>query len=67
MALASQVAGAFSDGIVVIDVLGVLLWMKSFGSLLLSRIVFLNFVNWSQGEARGGRASLRRAATVLTS
>jgi hypothetical protein len=34
VALASQVAGAFSEGIVVIDVLGVLLWMKTNNSLL---------------------------------
>ena len=42
MALASQVAVAFSEGIVVIDVLGVLLWMKTNNSLLW----YSNF-NWS--------------------
>jgi hypothetical protein len=68
VALASQVAGAFSEGIVVIDVLGVLLWMKTNNSLLW----YSNF-NWSnvgrtatgppltaQGGARGGRRIFAR-------
>jgi hypothetical protein len=64
VALASQVAGAFSEGIVVIDVLGVLLWMKTNNSLLW----YSNF-KWSptwdapltaQGGARGGRRIFAR-------
>jgi hypothetical protein len=41
VALASQVAGAFSEGIVVIDVIGVLLWMKTNNSLLWYSITLL--------------------------
>ena len=50
MALASQVAGAFSEGIVVIDVLGVLLWMKTNNSIFFAVVTWYSItliINWS--------------------
>jgi len=65
VALASQVAGVFSEGIVVIDVLGVLLWMKTNNSSCCAGILTLIGPTWdapltAQGGARGGRRIFAR-------